>query len=142
VGDHKRIAGIGQPLRELTYHAQLFLEIPQGQQASIADNLTSFKINRNLLLSDFPKRKLTGTICLHDKSLLCRVKWHRRRSCRYTNGREFSGVAVSLAQFVDHVADSGLLARGDVQTLVDAQSAGKRPKDVQELARLLVKQKS
>ncbi len=50
-------------------------------------------------------------------------------------------MAASLVQFVNLLADSGLLAPGDVQALVDALPAHQRPRDGQQLARLLVKQR-
>ena len=50
-------------------------------------------------------------------------------------------MALSLAQFVDHLATSGLLSSGDVQLMVDNLPANQRPKTVKQLARLLVEKK-
>ena len=50
-------------------------------------------------------------------------------------------MAVSLEQFVDRIADSGLLSRADVQALLEEAPTELRPKDGEQLARLLVKQK-
>lgn len=46
----------------------------------------------------------------------------------------------SLAVTIEQIADYGLLARADVQTLVDALPAEERPQDVLQLTKLLVDQ--
>lgn len=48
---------------------------------------------------------------------------------------------VSLDQFTQQLADSGLLSSADVQTLVEGLPAEKRPQDAEQLARELVRQK-
>ena len=48
---------------------------------------------------------------------------------------------MSVLRCLSHRTAGGLLARDDVQSLIDALPTGKQPKDGQQLARLLVKQK-
>jgi hypothetical protein len=47
----------------------------------------------------------------------------------------------SLKQFSDQLDASGLLSRADVQALLESLAAERQPKDGEQLARLLVKQK-
>ena len=50
-------------------------------------------------------------------------------------------MAVSLEQFIQRLSDSGLQSTAEMQTLVDSFPAADRPKDSQQLARVLVRQK-
>lgn len=50
-------------------------------------------------------------------------------------------MAVSIDKLIDRVDASGLLARAEVQAIVDGLAAGQKPEDGQQLARLLVKAK-
>ncbi len=50
-------------------------------------------------------------------------------------------MALSLKQFQDRVHASGLLSGGDLQALLDTLPTAQQPKDGEQLARLLVKQK-
>ena len=51
-------------------------------------------------------------------------------------------MAVSLTQFLDRLADSGLMSPTDLQAFVAGLPAGQKPKDGRDLARLLVKSKT
>ncbi len=50
-------------------------------------------------------------------------------------------MSISLAQFADHLVESGLLSRVEVQASLEALPANQQPQDGQQLARLLVQQK-
>ena len=51
-------------------------------------------------------------------------------------------MAVSLTQFLDRLADSGLMSPADLQAFVAGLPAAQKPQDGRDPARLLVKQKT
>src|SRR5262245_31989891 len=56
-------------------------------------------------------------------------------------GRHSFPMALALDQFVRRVADSGVLSAEEVSAFIESLSAGQRPGDAQQLARLLVRAK-
>ncbi|HPM84534.1 MAG TPA: hypothetical protein PLF81_27705, partial [Candidatus Anammoximicrobium sp.] len=50
-------------------------------------------------------------------------------------------MAISIDQFVHHLADSSLMSADEVAALIDSLSADKKPHDAEQLAKELVRQK-